>query len=149
MTKPEAVIFDFDNTLCDVSSIWHMVAEGVRTRNFDDYHEASRKCPPIPTTLWALRKATAEGYHVFVVTARQEKYRHTTIEWMSNHVLSCDAVFMRKDGDFRDDVTVKRELLQEIQKDFRVIHAWEDRPEIVELWKTEGIPVTVVPGWED
>lgn len=144
MTKPETVIVDFDNTICDTSSIWHLAEEGLKTKNFDKFHEASRDCPPIPTTIEDMATARKQGYVVVVVTARQEEYRHITIEWMRKNKVVCDGLLMRQTGDHRPDTIIKYEILQQLRRFSTVIHAWEDNPEVVELWRREGIPVTVV-----
>lgn len=144
MTKPQAVISDIDKTLCDTSGIWHLVEEGLKTQDFSKFSEASKKCPPIRATLADLRHALEQGYYLFLVTARNEKYRHITIEWMREHFVNYDGLLMRIDGDTRPDRVVKEEMLEVLQEKFEIVHAWEDQPEIVELWESKGIPVTVV-----
>jgi hypothetical protein len=55
---------------------------------------------------------------------------------------------MRRDGDFRPDGVVKLEILDMIKEDgYNVIHAWDDNPAVIEVWQSQGIPVTVVEGY--
>jgi hypothetical protein len=57
---------------------------------------------------------------------------------------------MRRDNDFRSDVIVKREILANIRRDgYNPIYAYDDNPAVVALWKEEGIPCHIVPGWDE
>jgi hypothetical protein len=62
---------------------------------------------------------------------------------------------MRRDNDYRENVEVKREIYhRELRRHFDIRAAIEDDPVITELWEQFGIPVTVVPEfdqktWED
>ena len=61
-----------------------------------------------------------------------------------------DHLLMRMDGDFRPDHVVKEEIYRlNIEPYFDVRMAFDDNPSIIALWKRLGIPVTVVPGWEE
>jgi len=50
--------------------------------------------------------------------------------------------------DHRKDYLVKSDILRQIRARFEPIHAWDDNPAIIRLWNEQGIPCTVVPGWE-
>lgn len=145
--KQDAVLFDMDGTLCDVRSIRHLV-EGPR-RDFHAFHMASGGCPAHPEVAEAARDARREGRAVIIVTARMECYRHVTSMWLALNGVPSDALLMRRDGDFRKDFIVKREILAKIRRRWNPVHAWDDNPEVIALWKQEGIAYTVVPGWND
>jgi phosphoglycolate phosphatase-like HAD superfamily hydrolase len=147
--KPTAIIFDVDGTLCDVSSIRHLVAQGWKHRNFDHFHRASIFCPPFDHVVQAVHAAGAAGHRVLVVTARSDKFRALTTNWLAHHGVPFDSLWMRSHGDWRPDAEVKAEILAEILESFDVIHAFDDNPNVIQLWLDRGIPVTVVPGWED
>lgn len=146
MNLPEASIFDMDGTLCDVRGIRHLLAEGGR---FHAFHHASVNCPPHRWVVEAAQAEHAAGRAVLVVTARQARYRNVTAFWLAMHGVPSEAMWMRADNDNRPDHVVKREILAKIRARYRVVRAWDDRPEVVALWESEGIPVTVVPGWPE
>ena len=143
--KPEAVIFDVDGTLCDVRPIRHYVENG--KRDFDAFHKASAHCLPHEDVVDAACDADREGKYVIVVTGRAEKFRRLTGMWLRYHDVLFDELHMRPDGDFRKDVVIKKEILDELRLRFEIVHAWDDNPAIIELWESEEIPMTVVPGW--
>jgi phosphoglycolate phosphatase-like HAD superfamily hydrolase len=51
--------------------------------------------------------------------------------------------------DGRPDVEVKREILAQVRQRYDVVRAWDDNPHVVALWESEGVPVTLVPGWDE
>lgn len=144
--KPEAVIFDADGTLCDVRPIRHYV-EG-EVKNFAAFHKASAFCEPNAWVVEDARNAQRDGKIVLVVTGRSKHYRLLTEKWLRVWDVPVDELHTRADGDFRKDVVVKKEILDDLRSRYTVVHAWDDNPAIVELWESEGIPVTVVPGWD-
>lgn len=141
----DAEIFDMDGTLCDVRSIRYLV-EG-STRNFHEFHLQSASCPPNQGVVQNARRAHREGRAVLVVTARSTLYRNVTAMWLAIHEVPSDAMYMRKEGDFRKDVEVKRDILYCIRKRWNPVHATDDNPPVAAFWKSQGIPTTVVPGW--
>ncbi len=138
----DAVIFDMDGTLCDVSSIIHHL-EG-KDRNFDAFHGAAIGCPPNPDVVAGVEQARADGYAIVIVTARSSKWRDYTIKWLDKHEIMYDALYMRIEADFRPDYEIKADILENLKKDFNPVHAWDDSPKIIKLWKDNGIEVTEV-----
>lgn len=141
-----AAIFDMDGTLADVSSIRHHVTGPVK--NFDAFHAASVDVPPNPEVVKAARDAKAAGHDVFVVTAREAKWRNHTAAWLGINDVPSDGMFMRANKDQRPDYEVKREIHDKISQTHDIVHAHDDNPEVIRLWKEKGIPTTVVPGWD-
>lgn len=144
-TKRKARIFDVDGTLCDVSSIRHLVTGA--TRNFDAFHLASIDCPPNPHVVKAAQESEAEGIAPLIVTARQTKYRNVTAFWLAMHHVPSERLYMRRTGDMRPDYEVKRDILARIRDSWDVIEAWDDNPSVIQLWTEEKIPTILVPGW--
>lgn len=143
----EAEIFDVDGTLCDVSGVRHHV-RGER-RNFEAFHEAALGCPPHAWVVDGARAAAREGRAVVVVTARREHWRAGTSFWLALHDVPSDHLYLRGEHDGRADVEVKRDVLAQVRQRYRVVRAWDDNPNVIALWESEGIDVVVVPGWDD
>lgn len=145
----DAVICDVDGTLCDVSGVRHYVLADPQRRDYGAFHSASALCPPIPATIEWVEDQRAQGRKVIVVTARSTKWWYLTRVWMRKWGIRADAFYMRADGDQRKDRAVKTDILAEIRAaGYRVVAAIDDNPSIVELWESEGIETTVVPGWD-
>lgn len=150
------MIVDMDGTLVDVSGIRHYVRDALlpdgsyTKKNFDAFHKASILCPAHHNVIdmvqhhWQYNR-----YDVLIVTARSEDYRRITTDWLYKYAVPYTKVFMRPSGDFRSDVDVKRDILTEIEKTWDVVHAIDDNPNVIALWKEYRIATTVIPGWED
>lgn len=146
--KP-CVIFDMDGTLANVSSIRHYLKPDIHHgKDFDTFHAESVNVPPHSHVVNAAQVAKLLGHDVVIVTARKHMWRHQTAWWLAMHGVPSDALFMRGNKDQRKDYDVKKDILSTIRQAWTPIHAWDDNPNIIRLWNEEGIPCTVVPGWQ-
>lgn len=139
----DAVIFDMDGTLCDTSTIEHLI-EG-DDKDFAAFHAASAACPPRPEVAEAARAEQDKGRAVLVVTSREFIWRDLTLDWLVEHGVPYDALYMRIVGDYRKDVLIKKDILEQIGADgFTALEAWDDKPAVIELWRDNGLAVHVV-----
>lgn len=139
----DAVIFDMDGTLCDTSTIEHFI-EG-KDKDFAAFHAASATCPPMPKIVKAARAEREKGRSVLVVTSREFIWRDFTLDWLVEHGVPYDALYMRIVGDYRNDVLIKKDILEQIGADgFTVLEAWDDKPAVIDLWRDNGLEVHVV-----
>lgn len=143
----EAEIFDVDGTLCDVRGIRHYVAG--ENRDFHRFHMASQFCPPNHEVVERAHEARSSGRAVIVVTARMARYRALTRKWLNAWEIPFDALHTRRDGDFRKDAVIKREILTVIRRDFVVVKAHDDNPDVIAVWQEEGLETKIVPGWNE
>lgn len=147
-----AVIIDVDGTLCDVRTVRHHLL-GPGPKDFDKFHTESIHCPPHQEALDFAVQARAEGHELVVVTARMYRHEMLTRVYCDEHLGAgtYHGPFMRGDRDVRPDVEVKRDIhciLTELHG-FEIVRAIDDNPRVVELWRSLGIPVVVMPGWCD
>lgn len=134
----DAVIFDLDGTLCDTAGIVHLI-EG-DDKDFAAFHAASAGCPANDDVVAAAREQADQGRAVIVVTSREFVWRDLSLDWLVAHDVPYDALYLRIVGDYRKDVVVKKEILQQIADDgFAVLEAWDDQESVLELWRENGI----------
>jgi hypothetical protein len=142
----EAVIFDLQGTLVDVTSVRHLVERD--EPDFDSFHVETGTCPANQWVVDEAKKAHVDGKVVIVMTGMNEKFRGLMVSWLTRHEVPFDLLQMRENKDYRKDFVVKREMLKDVNlRGFTVTHAWDDNPQIIDLWRHKNIPVTVVPGW--
>lgn len=151
VSKPNAVIFDMDGTLADVSSIRHYLKRydnGKDYKDFHAFHAESVNVPTHPHVVDHALRAHLLGNAVLIVTARRAMWRHHTAWFLAMHGIPSDALYMRGNNDNRPDYHVKKDILASIRTRYNVIHAVDDNPSVIALWHEEGISTTVVEGWE-
>lgn len=142
--KSPAVIYDLDNTLADVS---HLVEYLIgNATDYDLFHELAANAKPIDWVVCEMKKWSPTHLSI-VVTARQEKFRQITSDWMMDNEIPYDELWMRPTGDVRSDYEFKKDALGHIQGMYEVVKAYDDNPHTLKLWLENGIPTTVVPGW--
>ena len=148
-TKSDAVIFDVDGTLADVSKLrQEWLFSDDHKRDFRGFHAASLDAPIIPWVREAALRTHAQGLAVVIVTGRASRWRHHTAWWLALNKVPSDALLMRADDDNRPDASVKTAMLNQIQHSWNPIWVFDDNPSTIPVWQRAGIPVTVVPGWK-
>lgn len=151
-SKPEAVIFDMDGTLANVSQLRHYIVPPLDKpkgwfKDFDSFHSRSVTAPVNVEVKNCAVEAYNKGYKILIVTARRAKYRHHTAWFLALNNIPSHALYMRKNNDSRKDYIVKSEILDQILTRYNPIHAYDDNPAVIDLWQKNSIPTTIVPGW--
>jgi len=141
MTLAPAVIVDMDDTLCDVGSVRHFAERG----DFDLFHEKCADCPPHRAVVdWCIDQHRRR-HAILVVTGRDDWSRDLTAEWLATHLpVPVTGLHMRRDGDYRANVEVKREIHANLSRRFDIRGAIDDDPEIAAMWEELNIPTAVV-----
>ena len=135
-----------DGTLANVDPYIHLVRGP--NKDYNAFHEASVDALPNIEVVEMLNHAFFDQMDVLVVTSRMEKWRGLTSYWLAKNDIGHNALYMRKDGDFRADYEVKADILNEIKKYWNVVHAVDDNPSIITLWGANGISTTKIGTWD-
>lgn len=125
---PLALVCDLDGTLAHMQGRgpydWSRVGEDAFDETIHDL----------------IRGAQRQGYKLLVVSGRDEVCRRQTEEWIIEHRVFADALFMRPEGDKRKDTVVKEEIYQrEIAGKYNVVFVLDDRDQVVKMWRGLGI----------
>jgi hypothetical protein len=68
-----------------------------------------------------------------------------TKEWLKREVGVSEPLYMRDARDRRPDYIVKAELLDRLLADgYRPIMAFDDRDQVVKMWRAKGVPCAQV-----
>lgn len=134
---PGVVLVDLDGTACLMGD-----------RGPHDYHRVGED-----TVNDAVREGvlgmSQRGHDVVFMSGRDEKCRPDTEAWLRRHypelvdvVLGAPVLHMRAAGDQREDHVVKYELFQRhIAGRWRVAAVFDDRDQVVKMWRAMGLPV--------
>jgi len=142
--KKRAVIVDLDGTLASCEWRRHHVTPIPPNRHKDwNAFFAGIPCDaPVPHVVALLRALDHDIFRI-LVSARPDNYRYHTEWWLMEHAIHYDLLLMRSAGDTRHDPVVKREIYDMfIAPQFEVALVVDDRPQVVEMWRS--IPLAVL-----
>jgi len=149
------IVCDLDGTLANcehrVHHIQKVCGDGLKRKPDWDAFYAGIKDDTVNaavlnlllTYIDARRINTRHPVSIIFCTGRPERCRKDTEEWLLKHISpsSWDSytLLMRKDGDFRADNIVKQEILNNrIEKD-KVLFVLDDRQQVVDMWRRNGL----------
>lgn len=140
-----AVIFDIDRTLADVDYLEHLFEAEHADDFYRTYHEAAIHAPTIGWVENEVHHARHLGFAPIAVSARPYMHLDVTLEWLQRVGLDMEAVYLRPDGWLHwPDAIAKQALLPTIRAHFTPVAAFEDKPEVAQMWEANGIPTTLV-----
>nr|DAD80402.1 MAG TPA: hypothetical protein [Siphoviridae sp. ctYh54] len=142
--RRRAIICDIDNTILDIRHRFHYL-NGENT-DWDKFlsEDAIRQDVPMWDTVEVIG-CLGKFYPIIFITGRNEGTRKITEEQISGlfkmtPLLNGKEIYMRTDGDYRQDIVIKKELYDKyVAPNYRIIAAFDDKPTVVELWRNLGI----------
>jgi hypothetical protein len=134
-------IVDIDGTIADNKHREHLIKEA----GWDAFFEACDKDKPIEH-MRVLLAALCEHAEIIYVTGRPERMREKTIYWLLTYGFPVGhSMYMRQDGDHRPDHLIKDEILDALlARDIVPIMAFDDRQQVVDMWRDNGVPCAQV-----
>lgn len=132
------IIFDIDGTLADIDHRLHWIRSG--PKNWKAFYTAMADDTPIESICSLARSSYEIGHVVILCTGRNEDHRAGTEHWLSRHKIRYDALYMRGERDHRPDFEVKEDALKKIIDRFgKPDLVFEDRQQVVDMWRRNGI----------
>ncbi|WP_433369673.1 AAA family ATPase [Actinoplanes sp. CA-142083] len=128
---PPAMLVDIDGTVAlmgDRSPYdWHRVGEDL----------------PNQAVITAVQAMHAAGNAIIFCSGRDAVCRPETEAWLDLFVgVPYEALFMRPEDDGRKDAVVKREIFDsEIRYTWRIVGVFDDRQQVVRMWRALGLTV--------
>ncbi len=138
-------LFDIDGTIADLSHRLHHI--NGEKKDWRAFFAACNEDKPIPHMIRLAKDLALPGSTIIYVSGRSDECRIETVKWLEDNdlLLSSTHLYMRKSGDRRPDNIVKGELLDRILADgFIPIMAFDDRNQVVKMWRERGIPCAQV-----
>lgn len=128
---PEAVLVDIDGTVALMAG-----------RSPYDWSRVGEDAPN-PAVITAVRAMHAAGHAIVFCSGRDEVCRPETEAWLDLFVgVPYEALFMRPAGDSRKDSIVKREIFDhEVRDRWRITGVFDDRQQVVRMWRSLGLTV--------
>ncbi len=128
---PEIVLVDIDGTV----ALMH-------DRSPYDWARVGSDLPN-PAVIAAVRAMHAAGHAIVFCSGRDAVCRAETEAWLDLFVgVPYEALFMRPENDNRKDSIVKREIFDtEVRDRWRIVGVFDDRQQVVRMWRALGLTV--------
>jgi predicted kinase len=124
---PDAIICDLDGTLALLNGRNPYAA----MKCFDDILNE-----PVASIVGRFDST----HEIILVSGRTDDARGETMRWLDYHGVPWNVLCMRKLGDNRKDSIVKQEILDnEIKGKYNVAFVLDDRDQVVEMWRQNGL----------
>ena len=131
----KAILFDLDGTIADTEDV-----AALHKIKHPDFLKEVKDADPFPQMVAKLKKVKDKGRDIVIMTARSAHYRKETKDWLNRHDIPYDALYMRHEGDERNDKKVKKEILkEEVLPHFDIKKAYDDKKKNVRMFRKEGI----------
>ena len=136
--QSKAVIFDMDGTLADCDHRKHFV-EG-KKKYFDKFYDAMGEDTKNDVVCGLCNMYSLNSWHIIICTGRPESYREITEKWLKDKGIFYNELMMRPDArKFDPDYKVKQTMLDDILKVRKVHVSVDDRKQVVDMWRSNGI----------
>lgn len=142
----DCYIFDLDGTLADLSHRLHHIKTPGKPKDWRAFFANVLDDAPIPHIVELYHFVSRKKPVVFV-SGRSDEARGDTILWLVKHnfIIHANGLYMRTAGDQRPDYLVKYDLLQQLKADgWSPVMAFDDRDQVVKMWRENGIPCAQV-----
>ena len=126
-----AYIFDVDGTLASINP-----------DNPRDVYDGSRAGEDLvdDSVSRIVDSLDYSDVYVLVATGRSAEHRDVTESWLVDKGIKFDQLYTRSLNDNRPDAQVKYEILQQIAHEgYYVCGVFDDREQVVDMWRTAGI----------
>ena len=136
---PDCFIFDIDGTLANGDHRLHHIQK--EPKDWDSYFKASLSDLPHKHIIDLAKRLAMTGAAIVYVSGRSDLVRTETMAWLGCYGAPHGKLYMRKQGDHRNDDLLKIELLAELRADhFNPLMAFDDRKRVVDAWRKAGVP---------
>lgn len=145
MQKRKIAIFDLDGTLSNPEHRIHLVRDS-DTPNWDEFYRQSAMDKPVVGTIILARALVYAGIHVWIWSGRNEMVKTETRDWLNTHNVVFHDLLMRPLKDYRPDVELKKQWLDELSDEDRssIFFAIDDRQRNVELFRSYDIDAALI-----
>lgn len=130
---PDCWIFDIDGTLAKMHGRspydWKRVGE-------------DKLNLPVFRIYSSIIESKKPETKIIIMTGRDGICAPETLQWLQDHGIGYDHFYIRKTEDQRKDAIVKKEIYNEhINGKYNVLGIFDDRTQVVEMWRSLGLPV--------
>ena len=135
------VIFDLDGTLANIDKR-RKLATKIGKMNWDVFFNPDNidLDTPNQAVINMANILYSQDYIIYILSGRSDKTYQATIAWLDKHKVNYDLLIMRPQNQlYKKDSDLKQSWLDTIGKD-RVSMVFDDRQQVVDMWRQNGLP---------
>ena len=143
----KTVIFDLDGTLADITLRRTLAIDSTDGKMdwdvFFDPKNISLDQPNTPVITMA-QLLHSQGYKIVILSGRSARTQDVTLDWLNKHNVPFDDIHMRptdKKSHFLPDNVLKQNWLFTVLKDDDIFAVFDDRQQVVDMWRNNGLTV--------
>lgn len=132
---------DIDGTVANLEHRLHFIQSS--KKDWNSFFKSCVDDEPIPEVISTIKMLYIAGATIIMVSGRSDVVRQETETWLNIHSVPHANLYMRSDGDRREDYLVKSELLDQIRKDYTepIVGVFDDRKQVVDMFRNRGLKV--------
>ena len=134
------VIFDLDGTLALIDKRRDLATKDGKM-NWDVFFDPDNidLDTPNQTVIDMANLLHSQGFSIYIFSGRSDKTEDATKDWLDKHNVNYDLLQMRPQGLlYKPDNDLKQDWLNVIKKD-RVAMVFDDRNQVVDMWRKNGL----------
>lgn len=136
--KPDAYVFDIDGTLAHGIGITRKPYEWDKVGT--DTLDQELRHVLMSLKGYDIMADPEETIKIILLSGRDSVCRPETEQWLQENNIPYDHLYMRPEGDKRKDYEVKEELFNKyIRDNYRVRVIFDDRDQVIKLWRSLGL----------
>ena len=128
--------------VCVISDIDGTLTRGPKNRSPYEWHKVGNDDlnEAVSAILDSIRlvqgSRPSSPVKTFLFSGRDAVCRPETEEWLDKHCIDYDELYMRPEGDSRNDAIIKRELFdRHIRGKYNVLFVLDDRARVCDMWR--------------
>jgi hypothetical protein len=137
------LVCDVDGTVADLTH--RRVYVATKPKNWPAFEKTMHLDTPIPHVIRAVNVLFDAGWKVVMATGRGAQNREVTVKWLADNGVPYHFMYTRAFKDSRRDDIVKSEILDQMRADGHYpTVTFDDRDQVVQMWRDRGLPCVQV-----
>jgi trehalose-6-phosphatase len=144
-TKPNTVIFDLDGTIAEITRRRDKAMTSNGKTDWDIMYDPNNIDLDVPNepVVSVLNMYWDNGYNIYIFSGRSNQTETATIEWLNKWEIPYDKLVMRDSSSkklhFMKDSDLKKSWLNTHVDKNDVAVVYDDRQQVVDMWREEGL----------
>ena len=142
----KTVIFDLDGTLADIDTRRALSLDMNGKMDWDKFLDPQNIKLDEPNTpvIKMAQMLDSQGFNIVILSGRSKATYRTTRQWLIQNDVPFDDLHMRPTSDdwhFMKDSTLKQIWLDSVVNKDDVFAVFDDRQQVVDMWRDNGLQV--------